>query len=95
MIKLFISYRRSDSLHAAQRVRMSLQERFGDDAVFIDREIPAALFAAVAQVLAYVYQLRAAIGGKAPIPAALPALAVPPELDPHHAKGADAPEDDA
>ena len=41
MIKLFISYRRSDSLHAAQRVRMSLQERFGDDAVFIDREIPA------------------------------------------------------
>ncbi len=61
----------------------------------IDREIPAALFAAVAQVLAYVYQLRAAIGGKAPMPAALPALAVPPELDPHHAKGADAPEDDA
>lgn len=40
MIKLFISYRRSDSLHAAQRVRMSLQERFGEDSVFIDREIP-------------------------------------------------------
>lgn len=40
MIKLFISYRRSDSMHAAQRVRMSLQERFGDEAVFIDREIP-------------------------------------------------------
>lgn len=40
MIKLFISYRRSDSLHAAQRVRMNLQERFGDDSVFIDREIP-------------------------------------------------------
>lgn len=40
MIKLFISYRRGDSMHAAQRVRMSLQQRFGDDAVFIDREIP-------------------------------------------------------
>ena len=30
----------------------------------IDREIPAALFAAVAQVLAYVYQLRAALAGR-------------------------------
>ena len=29
----------------------------------LDREIPAALFAAVAQVLAYVYQLRAALRG--------------------------------
>ncbi|MGZ5130430.1 MAG: EscU/YscU/HrcU family type III secretion system export apparatus switch protein, partial [Caldimonas sp.] len=29
----------------------------------LDREIPAALFAAVAQVLAYVYQLRAAMAG--------------------------------
>ena len=27
-------------MHAAQRVRMCLQERFGDEAVFIDREIP-------------------------------------------------------
>ena len=34
----------------------------------IDREMPAALFAAVAQVLAYVYQLRAALSGKAPMP---------------------------
>ena len=40
MINLFISYRRSDSMHAAQRVRMCLRERFGEDAVFIDREIP-------------------------------------------------------
>lgn len=39
-MKLFISYRRSDSTHAAQRVRMCLQEKFGADAVFIDREIP-------------------------------------------------------
>ncbi len=49
----------------------------------IDREIPAALFAAVAQVLAYVYQLRAAMSGQVPMPGDLPALNVPPELDPH------------
>jgi flagellar biosynthetic protein FlhB len=49
----------------------------------LDREIPAALFAAVAQVLAYVYQLRAALQGAAPMPGDLPELAVPPELDPH------------
>jgi hypothetical protein len=39
-MKLFISYRRHDSLHAAHRVRMSLQARFGEDTVLIDREIP-------------------------------------------------------
>ena len=49
----------------------------------LDREIPTALFAAVAQVLAYVYQLRAALRGQAPMPGALPALDVPAELDPH------------
>jgi flagellar biosynthetic protein FlhB len=48
----------------------------------IDREVPAALFAAVAQVLAYVYQLRAAMRGMAPMPQDLPPLAVPAELDP-------------
>jgi flagellar biosynthetic protein FlhB len=48
----------------------------------IDREIPAALFAAVAQVLAWVYQLRAAMAGQAPQPAALPEVQVPPGLDP-------------
>jgi flagellar biosynthetic protein FlhB len=51
----------------------------------LDREIPAALFAAVAQVLAYVYQLRAALRGQVAMPGALPALDVPAELDPHHA----------
>ena len=51
----------------------------------IDREVPAALFAAVAQVLAYVYQLRAALAGRGAMPAELPALPVPDELDPHHA----------
>jgi len=50
----------------------------------LDREIPAALFAAVAQVLAYVYQLRAALAGRGPAPVELPALDVPVELDPHH-----------
>ena len=52
----------------------------------LDREIPAALFAAVAQVLAYVYQLRAALSGRGAMPGELPALNVPAELDPHHAK---------
>lgn len=50
----------------------------------LDREIPAALFAAVAQVLAYVYQLRAAMAGRLAMPGDLPTLDVPPELDPHH-----------
>jgi flagellar biosynthesis protein FlhB len=49
----------------------------------LDREIPAALFAAVAQVLAYVYQLRAALRGQVPMPGALPVLDVPADLDPH------------
>jgi flagellar biosynthetic protein FlhB len=49
----------------------------------LDREIPAALFSAVAQVLAYVYQLRAALAGKVPMPPELPELDVPAELDPH------------
>ena len=49
----------------------------------LDAEIPAALFAAVAQVLAYVYQLRAAMRGQVPMPGALPSLDVPAELDPH------------
>ena len=39
-MNIFISYRRHDSTHAAQRVRMSLQMRFGEGSVFIDREIP-------------------------------------------------------
>src|SRR5450755_1120679 len=48
----------------------------------IDQEIPAALFAAVAQVLAYVYQLRAAMRGQVSMPGMLPVLDVPAELDP-------------
>jgi len=50
----------------------------------LDHEIPQALFAAVAQVLAYVYQLRAALAGRGPAPGELPELPVPAELDPHN-----------
>jgi hypothetical protein len=39
-MKIFISYRRADSLHAAHRVRMFLEQKFGTDSVFIDRAIP-------------------------------------------------------
>ena len=48
----------------------------------VDREIPARLFSAVAQVLAYVYQLRAAMAGQGAMPADLPPINVPPDLDP-------------
>jgi len=49
----------------------------------VDREIPAALFGAVAQVLAYIYQLRAAMAGRGQTPEQ-PTPQVPPELDPHN-----------
>lgn len=48
----------------------------------VDREIPAALFAAVAQVLAWVFQLRQAMAGRGRAPAEPTVLPVPPELDP-------------
>ncbi len=50
----------------------------------LDREIPAALFAAVAQVLAWVFQLRASKSGRGLPPGELPPLPVPPELDPQN-----------
>ena len=52
----------------------------------VDQEIPAALFGAVAQVLAYVYQLRAALAARRTAPDA-PHPHVPPELDPHNKPG--------
>ncbi len=52
----------------------------------IDSEIPAGLYTAVAQVLAYVYQLKAALKGEGVAPAAMPVPEVPPELDPHNKK---------
>ena len=48
----------------------------------VDQEIPAVLFGAVAQVLAWVYQLRQATVPAAAMPAPTPV--VPPELDPHN-----------
>ena len=48
----------------------------------IDREVPAALFAVVAQVLAHVYQLRAHVAGRGVPPPTLPAIEVPAGLDP-------------
>ena len=54
----------------------------------IDHEIPSALYTAVAQVLAYVYQLKAAMAGRGAIPGDVPTPEVPPELDPHWKKPA-------
>lgn len=49
----------------------------------LDRPVPQALFAAVAQVLAHVYALRAHLAGQGAEPAPLPAIAVPEGMDPH------------
>lgn len=48
----------------------------------LDQDIPSVLYSAVAQVLAYVYRLKAAMRGEIPMPAELPEPFVPPELDP-------------
>ena len=48
----------------------------------LDHEIPARLFSAVAQVLAYVFALRDAMAGRGQMPADLAALDVPADLDP-------------
>ena len=64
----------------------------------LNGEIPSALYTAVAQVLAYVYRLKAAMRGDGPMPEEQPEPCVPPELDPlgktvvaetHSATGAD------
>lgn len=47
----------------------------------LDQTIPSSLYAAVAQVLAYVYRLKAALRGQGPMPQQ-PDPYVPPELDP-------------
>lgn len=49
----------------------------------LDQSIPAPLYTAVAQVLAYVYRLKAAMRGEGLMPQALDEIPVPPELDPH------------
>ena len=48
----------------------------------LDQPIPAQLYTAVAQVLAYVYRLKAAMRGQGRMPEDLPEPFVPPELDP-------------
>ncbi|WP_311224168.1 MULTISPECIES: EscU/YscU/HrcU family type III secretion system export apparatus switch protein [unclassified Acidovorax] len=48
----------------------------------LEQAIPAQLYAAVAQVLAYVYRLKAALRGEGRMPDQQPDPFVPPELDP-------------
>lgn len=48
----------------------------------LEQAIPATLFSAVAQVLAYVYRLKAAMRGEGRMPDAQPDPFIPPELDP-------------
>ena len=48
----------------------------------IGQDIPSTLYTAVAQVLAYVYRLKAALRGEAPMPGDPPEPEVPAELDP-------------
>ena len=48
----------------------------------LNQDIPSALYTAVAQVLAYVYRLRAALKGTGPMPQEMPQPFVPHELDP-------------
>ncbi len=50
----------------------------------LEQPIPAQLYTAVAQVLAYVYRLKAALRGDGRMPDTQPDPFVPPELDPHH-----------
>ncbi len=52
----------------------------------LEQPIPAQLYTAVAQVLAYVYRLKAALRGEGRMPEAqpVPDAHIPPELDPHH-----------
>ncbi len=56
----------------------------------VDAEVPARLFSAVAQVLAHVYQLRAALSGRGAMPADLLPIEVPADLDPQLQPGPEA-----
>lgn len=49
----------------------------------LDQNIPSTLYTAVAQVLAYVYRVRAALRGEGAMPQEVPQPYVPPELDPY------------
>ena len=58
----------------------------------LDQSIPSTLYTAVAQVLAYVYRLKASLRGEAPAPSDLVQPFVDPTLDPHSKKRPAAPE---
>jgi len=48
----------------------------------LNQDIPSSLYTAVAQVLAHVYRLRAAMRGEGTMPGDMPQPFVPPDLDP-------------
>ena len=50
--------------------------------VEVDQEVPRALYAAIAQVLAYVYQLKRWVPGRTAAPKAPADIEVPPGMDP-------------
>jgi len=50
----------------------------------LNQEIPAKLYTAVAQVMAYVYRVKSALQGQGDMPDQVPTPDVPPELDPHN-----------
>jgi flagellar biosynthesis protein FlhB len=52
----------------------------------VDQEVPARLFSAVAQVLAWVYQLRDAMAAGRPMSQAAPVPEVPADLDPNNTR---------
>jgi flagellar biosynthetic protein FlhB len=56
----------------------------------LDQDIPSTLYTAVAQVLAYVYRLKAALQGKGPMPGEMPQPSVPAGMDPHEPRAAQA-----
>lgn len=56
----------------------------------LDQEVPVKLYSAVAQVLAYVYQLKQALSGRGTMPGNLPDLPVPDDMDPLRAEAAKA-----
>ena len=63
--------------------RLGVNPRPVEPSGAINDEIPAQLYTAVAEVLAYVFQLKSyrEFGGRAPAP--LPEIAVPAGLDPN------------
>ena len=75
----------SATWHATPRCRCCRRRRWRarcTRTAEVDQEIPARLFGAVAQVLAWVYQLRDAMAAGRPLPGAAPRPEVPADMDP-------------